>query len=106
MSDARQLSQRLMTTMLTPIVLLLAAGAALAFQVQKLNDNAQWVDHTDAVIAATYEALKGIVDQETALRGYMLTEEQAFLGPYRQSNPTETLAQLLRLSEDNPTQTR
>jgi signal transduction histidine kinase/DNA-binding response OmpR family regulator/CHASE3 domain sensor protein len=100
------LSGRLWAAMLTPIFLLLGAGALLAFQIERLNDHAQSVDHTDAVIATTYETMKGILDQETSLRGYLLAEDVAFLSPYRQANPTETLDQLYLLVVDNPVQQR
>ncbi|HTV25583.1 MAG TPA: CHASE3 domain-containing protein, partial [Polyangiaceae bacterium] len=75
-SDARAaaLRTRLLVAMLTPLTLLLGAGAMLAYQIQTFDQNARWVDHSDAVIATTYEVLKGVLDQETAVRGFMLTE--------------------------------
>jgi signal transduction histidine kinase/DNA-binding response OmpR family regulator/CHASE3 domain sensor protein len=100
------LSGRLWAAMLTPVFLLLGAGALLAYQIERLNQNAQWVDHTDAVIASTYETLKGILDQETGLRGYLLAEDTAFLTPYRQANPEQTLDELLLLVADNRVQER
>jgi CheY-like chemotaxis protein/CHASE3 domain sensor protein len=101
---AASLRTRLMVAMLTPLTLLLGAGALLAYQIQQLDANARAVDHTDAVIATTYEVLKGVLDQETAIRGFMLAGDTAFLTPYRQAAPEQTLDELYLLVADNPTQ--
>src|SRR5262245_23051503 len=104
--DKGLLAKRLWAAMLTPILLLLGAGALLAYQIDRLNHHAQLVDHADAVIASGYEAIKGIIDQETSLRGYLLAEDPAFLTPYRQANPEQTLDELYLLVVDNPSQER
>jgi CheY-like chemotaxis protein/signal transduction histidine kinase len=100
--EARQLRSRLIVAVATPILLLLGLGALLALQIRLLNQNSEWVDHTDKVIATTYEALKGILDQETGLRGYMLSEDPTFLGIYHRATPQRTLTELDRLVRDNP----
>ena len=64
------------------------------------------VEHSDRVIADTYAAAKLAVDQETGMRGFLLTGDEAFLEPYLAGKPQmrarlETLAAMV---SDNPTQ--
>jgi CheY-like chemotaxis protein/signal transduction histidine kinase len=103
-SEARQLRSRLIVAIATPLLLLLGLGALLGVQIRTLNTTAEWVDHTDSVIATGYEALKGILDQETALRGYLLSDDPSFLDAYRQAVPQRTLQDLEQLVLDNPPQ--
>ncbi|HEX6243847.1 MAG TPA: CHASE3 domain-containing protein, partial [Polyangiales bacterium] len=102
--EAKQLRTRLIVAVATPVLLLLALGGLLGLQVQVLNQDAEWVDHTDKAIATTYEALKGILDQETGVRGYMLTSDPAFLGVYHRATPQRALEQLEHLVQDNQAQ--
>jgi CHASE3 domain sensor protein len=56
------------------------------------------------VIAKGYELQKTIVDQETGLRGYLLTANREFLEPFERARPLDTLAELAVLVEDNTQQ--
>jgi PAS domain S-box-containing protein len=60
---------------------LLIAGV-LELQVHRLTKAQDWVDHTDVVLAQTRLLTRYIVDQETGLRGYILTHDDHFLQPY------------------------
>src|SRR5262249_51363398 len=48
----------------------------------------EWVDHSDQVIAQTRALEKLLVDQETGMRGYLLTGDDNFLEPYVQAGFT------------------
>jgi CheY-like chemotaxis protein/CHASE3 domain sensor protein len=98
------LARRLLLALATPVILLLAVGGVLGLQVQRLTENAEWVDHTDEVIAKTADIQKQIVDQETALRGYVITADPIFLEPYRTTHPQLLIAELRALVVDNPGQ--
>src|ERR1700712_102022 len=97
----RQLRRRLAVALASPLLVLLAVGGVLALQVSRLSDNATWLDHTNLVIAKTYELQKSILDQETGLRGYLITDEREFLEPYKQAKPLERLDELSALVVDN-----
>ena len=64
------------------------------------------VEHSERVIRQTNEVSKLAVDQETGLRGFMITGDESFLAPYTlamaKSGPA--MAALTRLVGDNPPQ--
>ncbi|MET0793813.1 MAG: CHASE3 domain-containing protein, partial [Polyangiaceae bacterium] len=102
--DQKLLAQRLMIAVVAPIGLLLLVGVVLAFQIVKLTDTAHWVDHTDEVIGRISEIQNQVVDQETGIRGYLLSNDRAFLGPYERAQPLPMFASVHALVSDNPAQ--
>ena len=90
--------------MVAPVGLLLLVGLVLAFQIVKLTDTAHWVDHTDEVIGRVSEIQNQVVDQETGIRGYLLSGDRAFLGPYERAHPLPMFAAVHDLVADNPPQ--
>ncbi len=102
--DERPLARRVLLALLAPFVLMVAAGGVLAVQVARMMEDAAWVDRSDEVISKSYEALKQFADQETGLRGFLLTGDHRFLEPYQQAHPREVLHDLQRLVADNAEQ--
>jgi signal transduction histidine kinase/DNA-binding response OmpR family regulator/CHASE3 domain sensor protein len=102
--DQKLLAQRLMVAVIAPVGLLLLVGLILAFQVVKLTDTAQWVDHTDEVMGRVSEIQNQVVDQETSIRGYLLSGDRLFLGPYERAQPLPMFAAVHELVADNPAQ--
>ncbi len=102
--DETPLGRRLLIALLVPVVLLLAAGAILGEQVSRMSEDARWVEHSDEVIAKTYQVQKQFIDQETGLRGLLVTGERVFLEPYEKAAPLDLLKQLRALVADNPAQ--
>ncbi|MEY4575503.1 MAG: hypothetical protein RL701_206, partial [Pseudomonadota bacterium] len=87
-----------------PTALLLGVGAVLWMQVTEMKDLADWVDHTDQVIASVYEVQRDVSSQEAAVRGYLLTSDRVLLEGYTSSDPGRGLTTLRTFVEDNPTQ--
>jgi PAS domain S-box-containing protein len=89
-----------------PVFLLIMLVLIFLWQLNSLLDAADWVDHADQVIAQTHTIQTLLIDQETGLRGYVITGEQDFLDPYRQSQLSivPTLGALSGLVSDTPTQ--
>ncbi|HEY2734044.1 MAG TPA: ATP-binding protein, partial [Polyangiales bacterium] len=107
MSDITEraaLSRRLTLAVAIPVALLIGVGAILWAQIARMSDVAQWVDHTDRVISRIYDVQKQIFDQESAVRGFLLTEEHAYLEPYEHAQPNTLFAELHALVADNPPQ--
>jgi signal transduction histidine kinase/CheY-like chemotaxis protein/CHASE3 domain sensor protein len=102
--DQKVLGQRLLVAVVAPMGLLLLVGLILAFQVVKLTDTAHLVDHTDEVMARVSEIQNQVVDQETGIRGYLLSRDRAFLGVYERAHPLPMFAAVHDLVADNPTQ--
>jgi PAS domain S-box-containing protein len=68
-----------------PIVALALLAVTLAYGFQKVQQSARRVDHSDQVIAHANNLVKLMVDEETGLRGFLLTRDAAFLQPYQQA---------------------
>ncbi len=66
----------------------------------------QWVEHTDRVIGNTNEAFRLTVDQETGMRGFLITGNESFLAPFDIARPRiiSELQSLKELVADNPAQ--
>jgi len=93
-----------MIAVVAPVGLLLLVGLILAFQIVKLTDTAHWVDHTDEVMGRVSEIQNQVVDQETGIRGYLLSGDRAFLAPYERAQPLPMFAAVHVLVADNPPQ--
>ncbi|MDB5757176.1 MAG: response regulator [Burkholderia sp.] len=66
----------------------------------------RWVEHSDRVIASGQTVAKLAVDQETGMRGFLLTGEEPYLEPYRLGMPRmqAELDALTRMVDDNSQQ--
>ena len=64
------------------------------------------VDHTLEVRLETERALVGVIDAETAVRGYLLTGKETFLESFEPSleQARQSLGTLRQLTDDNPKQ--
>jgi CheY-like chemotaxis protein/signal transduction histidine kinase/CHASE3 domain sensor protein len=106
-SDFQQRSQlagRLMVAIATPVILLVLLGGILGRQILEMTDDAKWLDHSDQVLSVATETVKQIIDQETGIRGYLVTEDPTFLEPYEHAHPREGFDHLQALVADNPPQ--
>jgi CHASE3 domain sensor protein len=61
------------------------------------------VEHSDRVIAGAQSMAKLAVDQETGMRGFLITGEESYLEPYRRGMPRmqAELDALTRMVSDN-----
>jgi signal transduction histidine kinase len=88
-------------------VLLVGANAIIAYRAVGVLEQAQsWVQHTYQVIAQVEIIMSSAEDAETGERGYLITGDTAFLGPYDNAEhdmPGE-LDAFQQLTSDNPTQ--
>jgi PAS domain S-box-containing protein len=64
-----------------PIIALALLAVTLAYGFQKVQQSARRVDHSDQVIAHANNLVKLMVDEETGLRGFLLTHDPVFLEP-------------------------
>jgi PAS domain S-box-containing protein len=69
-----------------PIVALGLLALTLAYGIQQMQRSARRVDHSDRVIAHANNLVKLMVDDETGLRGFLITHDPIFLQPYREAN--------------------
>ncbi|NGM23166.1 HAMP domain-containing protein [Roseomonas stagni] len=82
------------------------AGGLTWLRLDALESAARWNAHTRLVLERTDRIVAAMVDQETGVRGHLLNGDPAFLDPYRagQAAYTEAMAEIRRLTADNPTQ--
>jgi PAS domain S-box-containing protein len=83
-------------------------GVVSYFSVVRLNEHAASVEHTHQVLSSLELLLAAVTDSETAERGYVITGDESYLEPYRQSvQVVDSQARRLReLTTDNPAQQR
>jgi CheY-like chemotaxis protein/CHASE3 domain sensor protein len=98
------LARRLAIAIGVPLALLVLMAVILGRQIVQMSEDARWVDHTDEVISTADETLKQIIDQETGLRGYLVTGERVFLEPFERAHPAAGFGRLQELVADNPEQ--
>ena len=104
--DAAALRRTLTRAVLLPLVLTAALAGLFLWQITRLLDATRWVEHTDEVISQSNRALKLLVDLETGVRGYLVTNRRDYLEPYERAAPQvgPALDELAQLSSDNPPQ--
>ncbi|MDC0722812.1 response regulator [Nannocystis bainbridge] len=103
-AQRRSLTKRLTVAIATPIALLLFLGVVLGRQILLMADDAAWVNHSNEVLSLANATMLEVVDQETALRGYLLTADRQYLAPFERANPGDKFERLQALVADDPTQ--
>src|ERR1700761_544844 len=69
-----------------PIAALALLALTLAFGFRLVQRSARRVDRADQVIAHANNLIKLMVDEETGLRGFLITHDADFLTPYKEAN--------------------
>lgn len=92
--------------LIVPIGALLVVGGLLSFGILELVRSARWVDHTDQVIAKTHQLQALMIDEETGVRGFLLSRDPVSLEPWNaaKSHIGDAFDQLAQLVRDNPPQ--
>jgi PAS domain S-box-containing protein len=76
---------------------LAVVGVVSYLSVVRLNEDAAWVEHTHEVLSRLELLLAAATDSETAERGYVITGDENYLEPYRNSaHAAESQASRLR----------
>src|ERR1051325_1808370 len=102
--DAAALRRTLARAVLLPPALTAPLAGLFLWQISRLLDATRWVEHTDEVISQADDTLKLLVDLETGVRGYLVTNRSDYLEPYERAEPQvgPALDELTRLVPDNP----
>jgi len=67
------------------MLLMLIVSGIVYINIVGLIETADWVKHTHAVIADARELEKLIVDMETGVRGFLITDNEIFLDPFKEA---------------------
>ncbi|WIY27265.1 methyl-accepting chemotaxis protein [Parasedimentitalea psychrophila] len=97
---------KVISVALFPLLLIVAVGGVTMFNLNRMEESAGWVDHTQNVLGEARSIVASAVDMETGLRGYLLAGKDAFLAPYEggQAKAYQTLVDLRETVSDNPRQ--
>jgi PAS domain S-box-containing protein len=87
-----------------PFAMLFVLCAGLVWQIERMNGAARRVARSSQVIAQIELIQRTLVDQEAGVRGFLLTDQRAFLGPYEQAETSAELDDLDQLLGDDPQQ--
>lgn len=84
----------------------IATGGVILYANANVEKNIDWTTHTYEVLQATDSMMAALVDQETGLRGYLLTGKEASLDPLKAGEKTFVASwnELKSLTSDNPAQ--
>jgi PAS domain S-box-containing protein len=99
--------KRMLTrAVILPLVLLMVLAGVLLWQIERLVNAGQWVDHTEEVLAQAYNVRTLLSDMEAGHRGYLLTGNTQFLDSYTQAAPEldPSFESLRSMVSDNPSQ--
>jgi signal transduction histidine kinase len=87
-----------------PLFLMVLVVTWLGVQVHRYAGASAELEHTIQVIAAVHAVEKRVLDEETGLRAFLLTADQAFLAPYEEARPDEAMDRLDRLVAGSPSE--
>jgi signal transduction histidine kinase len=100
------ISRKLMAAFFAVVVVIIASSAIVYDRLLVIEWAKNWRVHTADVLETLQKAKDAMVDQETGLRGYLITGDEKFLEPYHRGGDAYTVAfQRVRdLTSDNPAQ--
>jgi len=89
-----------------PVILGFFSAAVFLGLILYLLSVLAWVDHSERVIGGATEIGKLASDEETGVRGFLITGDETFLAPYNigHAKLSTELADLMVLVSDNPPQ--
>ncbi len=90
------------------LVCLALISVAAYVNLQRLTVRSAWVSHTDQVIARLQQLQSTAINAESAARGYVITGDKVYAGPFEQSRQAvaEDYGLLRALMADNAAQQR
>jgi signal transduction histidine kinase/DNA-binding response OmpR family regulator/CHASE3 domain sensor protein len=88
------------------LLVLIISSAASYISINALLNSSRLVNHTNEVIQELDQMMSIMKDAETAQRGYLLSDLEEFLEPYRgvQQRALASIGRLRQLTSDNPFQ--
>ncbi|WP_449061341.1 methyl-accepting chemotaxis protein [Planomonospora algeriensis] len=100
------IGRRLTAGFVAALVMMGVIGAVSYSNTVDLVENEKWVAHTHTVIGQLDGVLSTLKDAETGQRGYLITAEESYLGPYTEAKGKvgDLLDETAELTSDNAAQ--
>jgi methyl-accepting chemotaxis protein len=101
-----KISKKLAVAFAGLIIVMLAVTATIYGRLSFIQTSAGWTEHTYMVLESLQDVMESMVDQETGVRGYLISGEQQFLAPYKSGQVAfdKSFARVKELTSDNSTQ--
>jgi signal transduction histidine kinase/ActR/RegA family two-component response regulator len=101
-----RLRQIVIRAVALPFLLALVLAGLTTAEILYLSRLSRSVEHSRAVLAAAGHTYRLVIDEETGIRGYLLSGSPRFLEPYQigRTQIPDALKELRRLVADNPAQ--
>jgi methyl-accepting chemotaxis protein len=102
------IARKLWIGFVLPLPLLAAVAAVSYWSTARLGEAGESVAHTHAVLSRIEALLSLVKDAESSQRGYLLTDDEAYLEPFAGASKAwrPALDELKNLTRDNPEQQR
>jgi methyl-accepting chemotaxis protein len=100
------IGRRLTAGFVAALVMMGVIGAVSYNNTVDLVENEKWVAHTHTVLNKLDGVLSTLKDAETGQRGYLITAEESYLGPYTEAKDAvgDLLDETAELTSDNAAQ--
>ncbi len=104
--DQNQFRRFTTRTIAIPVLGSLVLSGIFVYIIFHLMSVSQWVNHSNRVVSQAHEIVQLVVDAETGMRGYKLTNNEVFLEPYENAKVVidGKFENLVSLVADNPPQ--
>lgn len=102
------LGKKILTGFIGCTIMLVVVAVISFSNSEKFIDTNQWVNHTYQVLNELEKIPAGASDAQTSMRGFVITGEENYLGPFKQAQQTlqEGIGKATVLTADNPAQQR
>ncbi|CDM66308.1 ATP-binding protein [Pyrinomonas methylaliphatogenes] len=106
--DERRLKRTLTWAVIIPFLSMAFLAVVLVWQIERLNADMRWVDHSNQIVAQARYVERLVVDMETGVRGYLITGSPEFLEPYTRAEAMidQEIEELARLVAVDPERER
>jgi PAS domain S-box-containing protein len=82
-----------------PAILAILVSAFFVLQSYRITNDSKMIQRTSEILSLSSQSVKALLDMETGMRGYLITNDQVFLEPYySQSDKIEPLLSSLAAS--------
>lgn len=98
--------KQVLTGFAVSLAFVFISALASYLSIRAFNDSNNWIEHTNEVIKISQKTELELINAETGLRGFVLTQQPSYKAPYDKSI-NEVLLQvntLRELTKDNPAQ--
>ena len=98
--------QQVLTGFVISLLFVLISAVTSSISINKMNEDSAWENHTYDVIDVAQDIELKLLNSETSLRGYLLTQRSSYLDVYNKNvhNILPRVREMQKMTADNPVQ--